>query len=178
MRMEDRPPIETLPQHEWDALIGSIVKRYYHLCGDDALIDREDLQQEAWIALLNATQDYDPEKAKFSTFAHQRIRYHLCNYISQRIANKPTQVADDPFEYTQGTTFVDETVEQRDLVDTIFGKVAGEQHAHLLRDHFLGGLTYRTLATMYSCSHETIRARIDKLLGVLEKRLSKDNDRA
>lgn len=177
--MADKPPIETLEQHEWDAIIGTIVKRYHHLCGDDALISSEDLQQEAWIALLKAAKDYDPANergAKLSTFAHQRIVYHLCGYITKKIGNKPTQVAEDPFDYTEGKVYVDETVEESDLVKTIFAAVEDEPYAHLLREHFIEELSYRKLAERHGCSHETIGTRINKLLGLLEKRLSKDNE--
>lgn len=180
--MDANHQIETLPPQEWDALIGEVLKRYRHLCGDDALIDNEDLQQEAWIALLKASQDYDPNKrTKFTTFAYDRIRYHLCGYITKRLENKPTQIAEDPFDYIdqcdiKKTSYRDQSIEQRDLVRTIFGAIADEQHAHLLQEHFVRGLSYRKLATMYQCSHETIGTRINRLLALLEKRLDKNNE--
>jgi RNA polymerase sigma factor (sigma-70 family) len=178
--MVDKSPIETLPQHEWDAFIGSIVKRYQGLYTDDALINREDLQQEAWIALLKATQEYDPEKGtKFTTFAHDCIRYHLYDFVSRRTLKKPTQVNKDPFD----TEFdiegreppVGEAIKEHDLVSTIFNAISHEEHAHLLREHFIDDRSYRVLAKKYGVSHETIGTRIHKLLAMLEKRIDKSN---
>jgi len=174
----DSKLLEDLPTEEWDKLIGSILRRFSRLCKQDALLNVEDLQQEAWLALLDATQVYNPlnpQGAKFSTFAHQHIRFHLCRYITSKLHKKPHQVEADPVAVLRSTAYEDTTTEDRDLMEVMFAAVEDEQHVDYLREHFIKGKSCRQIAKEQNISHETASSRIKKLLDTLSKRLNSNN---
>lgn len=174
----DSKLLESLPTEEWDKLIGSILKRFVRLCKQDALLSVEDLQQEAWMALLDASRLYNPlnpQGAKFSTFAHQHIRFHLCRYITSKLHRKPFQTEADPVAILRSTAYEDTTAEDRDLMEVMFTAVEGEPHVDYLREHFIKGKSCRQIAKEQGVSHETASSRVNKLVETLSKRLNPNN---
>jgi RNA polymerase sigma factor (sigma-70 family) len=174
----DNKLLDDLPTAEWDKLIGSILKRFSKLCRQDALLNMEDLQQEAWLALLDATQQYNPRNpqgAKFSTFAYQHIRFHLCRYVTAKLHNKPYQTDADPVTLLKETAYSDTTAEDRDLVDIMFQSIEGEPHVDILREHYIKGKSCRQIAKEQGISHETASSRVKKLLELMSKRLNSNN---
>lgn len=174
----DSKLLDDLPTAEWDKLIGSILKRFSKLCKQDALLNMDDLQQEAWVALLDATKIYDPRNpqgAKFSTFAYQHIRFHLCRYITGKLHRKPYQTDADPVALLKETAYSDTSAEDRDLIDVMFETVKDEPHLDLLKEHFLKEKSCRQLAKEHGISHETASLRIKKLLDLMSKRLNSNN---
>ena len=167
-------PINDLPQNEWDALILSILKPFVSLCSKDALVSVEDLQQEAWIALLAASQRFDPRLAKFTTYAYHYIRGHVMRYIRKKTSNKPTQVIDDPIDVDE-RGYTDDHIERDDCMSVIMSNVSDQQHAELLVEHFVYGLSFRKMAKNHGVSHETIASRVNKLLDLLHIRMSHEN---
>jgi len=167
-------PLESLPQNEWDALILSILKPLLPLCSKDALISVEDLQQEAWIGLLAACDRYDPKRAKFVTYAYHYIRGHVLRYILKKTRNKPNQIEEDPV-VVDDRGYEDDSLERQDLMSTILDKIADEEHSDLIIQHYVNGKSFRSLAKERGVSHETIATRVNKLLGLLEKRLKHEN---
>jgi len=168
-------PLDSLPSNEWDAIIGSILKKFTGFCKSDALIAYDDLKQEAWISLLEAAQTYDPARAKFSTYAYQSIYFHLCRYVSKKIKNKPTQVGTDPFTLLADQFYHDDSAERSDILEAMFGLVKEEKHAALLHEHYIEHKSLRDIAARLDVSHETVRNRVNNLLGMLNKRLSYEN---
>lgn len=61
-------------------LVESIIKRYRF-----AGIPTDDLMQEGVIGLIRASQEYDPRRASFSTFAFWSIRRQLTAYVRREI---------------------------------------------------------------------------------------------
>lgn len=57
--------------------IADAIARDYFIPG----CDKEDLRQEARVALWIATEKYDPARGKFPTFAHLVIRRHLISLL-------------------------------------------------------------------------------------------------
>lgn len=167
-------PIDDLPQNEWDALILSILRPFIPLCSKDALISIEDLQQEAWIALLAASKRFDPRLAKFSTYAYHYIRGHVMRYVRKKTNNKPTQVSDDPID-VDNRGYTDDHIERNDFMSTIMDSVSDQEHANLLVEHYVYGLSFRKMAKNHGVSHETIASRVNKLLDLLQIRLSHEN---
>lgn len=167
-------PLDELEQNEWDALIYSILKPMHSFCTKDALVTPEDLQQEAWISLLKACERYDPSRAKFVTFAYHYIRGHVLRYIAKKTKDKPNQIDEDPVA-VDNREYVESRVEQDDLRDTIFAKVADQPHADLLIEHFVHDKSLRQIARERQLSHQLIKVRVDKLLELLQIRLSNEN---
>lgn len=65
--------------------------------------DYEDIQQEAFIALVNASQEYDEAAgSSFASYAIKRIKWHLIRYTeSQTAAHIPQNMIEDMTRYRQ-----------------------------------------------------------------------------
>jgi len=172
--MNNNSPLDTLPKNEWDALIIHILKPFYHLCRKDVLVDPEDLQQEAWIALLCACERYDPTRAKFVTFAYHYIRGRVMRYILQKTNNKLNQLSEDAI-FLNEKSFVENNVESNDFMKTMLGTVENEPFNDLLIEHFVKNKSYRTIGKEQGLSHEIIRKRLNTLVSLIEMRLQNDN---
>ena len=159
-------PLASIPQNEWDRLIISIIKPFYPLCRKDSTLSPEDLQQEAWIALLKACERYDPKKAKLTTFAYHYIRGSVMCYIAKHTKNKPEQSDEDPADL-EHKSYTDDSVETTDLMRTMLETIAQEEHADLLQEHFVQNKSFRQLAKERGVSHEAVANPIHKLLGLL-----------
>lgn len=167
-------PLDCIPPNEWDAIILSIIKPLLPLCARDTLITVQDLQQEAWIGLLRACDKYDPNRAKFTTFAYSYIRGHIMRYIAKSTRNKPNQIDEDAVLLDDREVH-DTAAEKNDVVTTVFELVADQKHADLLREHFINGKSFRQIAKETDVSHVAVANRVNKLLDLLETRLSHEN---
>lgn len=167
-------PLNDLPQNEWDALINSILKPFYSLCKKDALLTPEDLQQEAWLGLLAACENYDPQKGKFITFGYTYIRGHVMRFVAQKTMTKPSQL-EITEENIDSSFYHEDTAEREDIMKTIMGKISDQEHAFLLEEHFVRGKSLRQIARERNVSHEAISSRVRKLLDILELRLNNAN---
>lgn len=172
--MNNESPLDTLPKNEWDALIIHILKPFYFLCRKDVLVDPEDLQQEAWIALLCACDKYDPKRAKFVTFAYHYIRGRVMRYIMQKTNKKLNQLSEDAI-YLNEKGFIETGVDNGDFMKTILATVENEKHKDLLIEHFVNGKSMRKIAKEQGMSHEIIRKRLNHLVELLELRLRNEN---
>jgi len=166
-------PIDSLKKNEWDALIISILKPMYKFCRKDALIAPQDLQQEAWIALLLACERYDPSKASIVTFAYHYIRGHLMRYIARRTKRSLSQLEDE--SKLLDICYKGDTGEDRDIMEVIMKHTSDQKHAHLLVEHFVRGKSLRQIASEQKISHGTVAIRIKKLLNLLTLRLNHEN---
>ena len=167
-------PLNCIPRNEWDALILSILTPLFSLCNRDALINPEDLQQEAWISLLVACERYDSTKAKVTTFAYHYIRGSVMRYITKATRNKPNQIDKDA-RLLDTRTCEDVTVEQQDFMKIVFSLVSDQKHVELLHEHFLKDKSFRQIARETNSSHASIANRVHDLLDTLEIRLGHEN---
>lgn len=172
-------PLDQMPQGEWDRFVYKILQKFIPLCRYDALIDVDDLRQEAWVGLLKAAESYDPTRGpQFSTYAWIYVKGALCRFVTQRLSGKPViiDIEGMPVVDFHATCNSGEgSVDNKDMVDKIFDLIEGEPYAVLLTDHFVHGKTYRVLAKEHGVSHETINIRIKKLMAMITKRLDYEN---
>lgn len=166
--------LDSIPENEWDAIILSIIKPFLPLCTRDTLITLEDLQQEAWIGLLAASERYDAKRAKFTTFAYSYIRGYVMQYITKATRNKLVQIDEDA-AVLDDREYEDSTAEKNDLIDTIFGLVSDQKHIDLLEEHFVKHKSFRQIAKEIGVSHVAVANRVNKILDVLEYRLNSEN---
>ena len=84
------------------ALVVFIAKREFHHCG----LPFDDLIQEGNIGLMKATQHYDPDKGRFSTYAGMAIRNAMLSALSaerrsqkqnEAVEKKAKRMAEDIF---------------------------------------------------------------------------------
>ena len=173
-------PLEQMPHNEWDKFIYKILQKFRPLCRYDALIDEDDLRQEAWVSLLKAAESYDPARgALFSTYAWIYVKGGLCRFVTRRLSNKPVMTDIDVMpvtDYRMESGALGETgVDNRDMVNIMFDIIADQQYSPLLIEHFVDGKTFRQMAKEHGVSHETINIRIKKLMTIITKRLEYEN---
>lgn len=76
--------ITSVPNEEWKLIINKVVSlvclhRPYR---NEALVSRDDLEQQAWVAVYRAGERFDPTRGtKFTTFAYASIYRELCRFI-------------------------------------------------------------------------------------------------
>lgn len=165
--------LSSLPQCEWDALISSILRPFLMYSKNDPLITYEDLEQEAWVGLLSAAKNYDSTKAKFTTYAYHYIRGRILRYILQKTRLSAGRTDADPAEVEPG--YIDNTLEESELMGSIFGAIATESNAHFLVEHFVKGKSFRKIAEASGMSHQGVAMHVKRLIKLLEKRLSHEN---
>lgn len=167
-------PIDSLPQSEWDALISSILQPFLTYIEKDPLISYEDLRQEAWIGLLNAAKNYDPNiKAKFSTYAYYYIRGNILHYIRIKTRLSPQRLDEDCQNIEVG--YIDNSLENSELIDSIFRVISNEPNVDLLVEYYINGKTYRKIAKENDMSHQCVAMHIKRLRNLLSKRLKHEN---
>lgn len=167
-------PLNSLPQSEWDALISSILRPFLSYAKNDPLISYQDLEQEAWVALLNAAKNYDSSlKTKFTTYAYYYIRGGVMRYILEKTRLSPKRIDAEPTEIEAGYT--DNTLDEAELMSSILNAVSTEPHANFLIEHFVKGKSFRKIAKESSMSHQGVAMHVNRLIKLLEKRLSHEN---
>lgn len=172
MLMKDSP-LKSLPQSEWDALISSILRPFLVYSKTDPLITFDDLQQEAWVALLNAAENYDPTKAKFTTYAYYYIRGRILRYILEKTRLSPQRIDAEPVDVEPG--YIDPSFNDIEMMKSILGAVADEPYANLLIEHYVNDKSFRTIAKECGLSHQGVAMHVNRLVGLLEKRMSHEN---
>lgn len=166
-------PLDSLPQSEWDALISSILRPFLMYAKNDPLVTYEDLEQEAWVGLLSAAKNYDSTKAKFTTYAYLYIRGRILRYVLQKTRLSTRRTNADPTEVESG--YIDNTLEDSELMGSIFGAIAKEPNAHFLIEHFIKGKSFRKIAKSNGISHQGVAIHVKRLIELLGKRLSHEN---
>jgi RNA polymerase sigma factor (sigma-70 family) len=184
-------PLETLTTAEWDALIISIVKRYFGLTRFNSAIDIDDLKQEAWHALMRACQNHDPDKAaksgvKFSTYAYAYIDGQLRRYVSThcKVSSymKTGGEKEDAEHWVDLEAMLDPvdgpsleaSMADAELTSKIFKLAANEKHYDILMKHFVHNKTYRQIGKELGVSHALIGQRIHAMLEKIQEQLGDD----
>lgn len=180
--MTTQNPIESLTVDEWDALIISIVKRYFAAARRNPTIEVDDLKQEAWHALMRACRNHDPEKAaksgvKFSTYAYAYIEGQLRRYVAN-VCKIPGMMDIDNVHMVDDSFDMEEEVVKEEMAHKIFELASGHKHADLLVEHFIYGKTYRQIARELGVSHNLINLRIHSVLKQVQNELYDDNYQA
>lgn len=173
MHMNDKNPLDILPQSEWDAFIGSILRPFLIYAKNDPLISYDDLQQEAWIGLLSAAKSYDSTKSKFTTHAYYFIRGRILRYILERTRTSASRIEANPEDVESG--YIDTSLDDSELMSSILSAVAEDPHAHFLIDHYVHGKSFRKIAKDNDISHQGVAMHVKRLIKLLEKRLNHEN---
>jgi len=166
-------PLNCMPQGEWDAFISSILKPFLIYAKNDPLISYDDLQQEAWVALLSAASNYDPTKAKFSTYSYYYIRGRMLRYVLEKSRLASSRIDSDPLDIEKG--YVDNSSDEQEQMKMMLGVVADEPYSNFLIEYYIKGKSFRTIAKENNMSHQGVASHIKKLLALLEKRLHHEN---
>jgi predicted DNA-binding protein YlxM (UPF0122 family) len=79
----------------------------------------------------------------------------------------------DPIEIESG--YIDNTIEDTELVKSIMLAVSDQPHAHFLVEHFIKGKSFRKIAKENGMSHQGVVMHVKKLINILEKRMNHEN---
>jgi RNA polymerase sigma factor (sigma-70 family) len=145
--------------NKWINFVKNLGAENQHLCRG-ALINRDDIEQEAWYALYEADERYNASYGvKFSTFAIPAIKRKIQHLIN-RTNNKASVISQhedwDGFEGSSQDP--SKGVEIRDEVEKI---MASSRYPELLMLHYGYSKSYRELARDLEMNHhQTIQRRI------------------
>lgn len=156
--------LETLPKSDWDKIIHSIIKRYEFLYKK---FEHEDLEQEAWIALLEASKRFDPvahPKIKFSSYAYRAIEFAFFRLI--REIKCPVSFQDIDYCEIETSGGMDDLVED-EWIGHIFKQLDKREDRRLVYMYFVDKQTYKQIGEKIGVSHETARQKINKILSEL-----------
>lgn len=163
-------PIESISMDEWGKFIGGIIRPFSKFCHNNAMISREDLEQEAWLSLLYAAKKFDVSRgAKFTTYAYYNIRGAILRYITKKIRYY------DYLDESNDFSYIDEMLDKEDFIRVTTNLLNDQKHAYLLEEYFIKNKPYREIAKEQNVSHQLIFNRITKLVELLRLRLNEQN---
>lgn len=87
--------IKSVPNKEWQLIINKVVNTVclHRPVRHDAMASREDLEQQAWLALYGAGRRFDPTMGtKITTFAFSSIYRELCRFIDRANVKSMPQI--------------------------------------------------------------------------------------
>jgi RNA polymerase sigma factor (sigma-70 family) len=172
--------LEQLTHQDWCRFIGSIIKQYIVTCRRDRLVEPDDLEQEAWHALLLAAQNYQTSKsdAKFTSYAWIYINYSVRElvYPKQRLKHKTI------FETDMSEGMLDIEDQFDDFIgvedDEVFKAALGELNAEdfvLIDQHFVRGMTFKEMASLDSVTPQAMQQRFKRVIDKLKKHFNIEN---
>lgn len=174
--------LDVLPKNEWDKFIANIVNTFVTFSSNDTCISREDLEQEAWLALLSSCKTFKTDKdTKFTTYAYTVIRSKLMRFTMVKSRSNENRIPfyvpnNDKLKTELDKSYIDDTHETNDIRTTLISKISDEPDLHLLISHFFNGKTLRALAKENGISHAAVNNRINRLLDLLSIRLSNERN--
>lgn len=160
VKLTSTSPYQRYLMHDkFEAIIKSIVNKFTKA---NRLIDKEDLIQEGWLALLKAGQSFDPERgeASFITFAYKSIYFSLVNYLKKNRYQMPLLPGGMDFAVS------DETLRIADIEHDlkIIMKKLNKRDQEMLKKYFGENQTYRQIATEQKMSYQNAYERINKAM--------------
>ena len=161
--------LDCMPQNEWEIFINNIIRRY----AISVKINRlsvDDLQQEAWISILRACENFDVQRGiKFSTLAFLYIKRDLEKHIKKNCKHSAVQNIDD-IDIPQYSN----TIEHEDSIRHIMNKW-DEEEKRLLMFRHVHGLSYNDIGKKESKSHTWAMNKLSKAYKKAESILNEDN---
>ena len=125
---------------------------------------RIDAKSVAYVAVCRATQTYNPDKSRVTTYFSSAIRNALLKELarSQRWRyDSPNRV---PMELAERAT-VRQDSQQSKLLAAL--SVLPGEARRLVASRFYDGMSIRELAVEFHCNEKTIRARLRRAVAVL-----------
>jgi len=168
--------IETIPYNEWDAIVYTTIRRYIPACTRDNILTVDDLKQEAWIAILDARDKYDPSRGvKFHVFAINYINWHILRLINRKLKlnikphNVSEEVIDDEHYYLQ------DDVGKGEVMEKALEYLGEQKHIDMFLEYFMSGKSIRKIASEYDLSHARIHMIIKSMLDILRCKMKNEN---
>jgi len=152
------------------------------MCRSGGLVEPQDLEQQAWTALLEAAQSYQREKsnAKFTTYAWVWIDFKVREIVLPRSKRRhktisESELGDDSFEDLVIDGFDDfKSFEDGDAFHRAIGMLTAEE-LELVNQHFVEGLSFTDIAALDGVSKQMIQRRVSNAIQKLQRRLARED---
>lgn len=155
-------------------LINSVVKMYMKYLTSTSPLDRNDLRQEAWTALMAAGLKYDPSRGvKASTHACLHIHFGIKDLLND---NNVPAISIENFTpqllATEDSRYYD--IEMKNLLDFALSELSLDER-YLLNCRFIKGMTYRQIGQQEGKCHEQVRKNIKAALRKARRQVTNED---
>lgn len=145
-------------------------------------LDKEDLLQEAALAILEGLHQFDPDKGvAFLVFIKTKLKFHI--YNQSRKARTNTYKSVSPFD-EEGNDLLENMPDSEEMLEELIiinedskrleeaMKKLDERQQKVIRMHYFEGFTLKDIAQMLGVSYKTVLRVKSKGLENLAKDLS------
>jgi RNA polymerase sigma factor (sigma-70 family) len=166
--------LEQLTHKDWCRFIGSIIKQYVSVCSRNGLIDADDLEQEAWGALLLAARNYEADKsdAKFTSYAWIYINFSVRELVFPKSDLKHKTISET--DMSSGMPDIEDQFddfvlfENDDTFRLAIAELSSEDF-ELVDQHFVQGLTFVEMAAMNDVTPQAMQQRLRRVISKLKR---------
>lgn len=172
--MKNNNLLNQLSKTEWDLFIIKILNRYRWFWRMNHEMGFEDLQQEAWLSLLQACSNFKPEKkTKFTTFAYIYINLRLLRTIREKTKNKfhlidynslSEDEKQDVLHSVECYRDSDDSLETREIKDIVMKNLKDEDDFEILYDKYFNDKSFKDIATKRGLTRQTIHYKVRKMV--------------
>ncbi len=161
--------LDAMPQNEWEIFINNIIRRYMASIKIHRL-SVDDLQQEAWISILRASENFDITRGnKFSTLAFIYIKRDLEKYIRKHGKYSAVQNIDEV-----DIPKTSNNIEYEDSIRHMMKKWDTEEK-RLLKLRHVDGLSYNDIGRKENKSHTWAMNKLEKAYSKAGSILNEDD---
>ena len=126
--------------------------------------ERDDLYQEALLALLHALHSYDPQKSSFRTYSALCVKRQICSVLRSGFRQKNralfNYVPFDDLDFISGDSPESDWILQEELREAFSGLSPFENAVLGL---YLGGLTYREIAEKLGKTEKSVGNALSRI---------------
>jgi RNA polymerase sigma factor (sigma-70 family) len=169
--------LKSIPDQEWRALIYTVIAPYLSMCRSNPTLEQDDLEQEAWLQLMRACENYIEKRGKnckFTSYAYTYIRNGVSAFVrGQTYRNKRQASNDDILETVEDNSNVEQLVEAHDFT-SLLTDMMSPINAEIFQMRFMEGLTYREIANKFKVDERRVSfQRIEQMLETTIEDLSR-----
>lgn len=165
--------LKSVPDQEWRALIYTIIAPYFYMCRSIPTLEQDDLEQEAWLQLMRACDDYVEDKGKnckFTSFAYTYIRNGVSAFVRAQTYRSKRQIhgnklGENFFDTIEDKINDEASSDSNDFVGLLMEMMSPAQ-AEIFNMRFIKGLTYREIANKFTINNKSVSFQhIEQTLG-------------
>lgn len=163
--------LESVPYSDWKKIIYKATKKFLLTRpGEDILLSKEDIEQEAWFALLRACNNFDPKNgAKFTTYAWCYIYLMVSKYVNKCKANKIKRDIFLNSVFNKPICVDNDQLDKEDFIKHIATSINSDD-AEMLEMYFVLDMPLREIADKTNLSIQGVSNRINKSLKFLREK--------
>ncbi len=160
---------------EWTKFVKAIVNKFY--CSKKyILLTKQDLEQEAWLALLKAAKNFDEKRSTlFSTYAYSYIYKELLKYIHRKVLPKKLdsqcEILHQNVELIRDPVSLEKKSENNNLINHALS-ILDKRDQAIVKLYFIDDFNYKQIAHAINMSQVMVSKRLDQALIKMRRILS------